>query len=76
MPLLQEELELEETPPQTYGPDWEPGDRLFLTHLLPELTSTDLQAIAMTSQRLMEGARCSKETQAATTPLPTYITEF
>jgi len=26
MPLLQEELELEETPPQTYGPDWEPGD--------------------------------------------------
>jgi len=34
MPLLQEELELEEpeeTPPQPYAPDWEPGDQLFLT---------------------------------------------
>jgi len=26
MPLLQEELELEETPPQTYSSNWEPGD--------------------------------------------------
>jgi len=25
-PLLQEELDLEETPLQTYSPDWEPGD--------------------------------------------------
>jgi len=24
----------------------------------------------------MEGARCSKETQAATTPLSTYVMEF
>jgi len=30
----------------------------------------------MTSQRLVEGARRSKETLAAATPLPTYITEF
>jgi len=30
----------------------------------------------MTSQRLAEGARRSKETQAATTPLPTYVAEF
>jgi len=30
----------------------------------------------MTSQRLAEGARCSKETQAATTPLPAYVVEF
>jgi len=79
MPLFQEELEmkeLEETTPQPYTPDWEPGDRLFLTHLLPELTQTDLQAMATTSQRLMEGARCSKEMQANTTLLPAYITEF
>jgi len=43
--LLQEELELEElkeTPLQPYPLDWEPGDRLFLTRLLPELTPTDL----------------------------------
>jgi len=30
----------------------------------------------MTSQRLAEGARHSKETQAATTPLPAYVVEF
>jgi len=44
-PLLQKELELEElekAPPQLYTPDWEPGDRFFLTCLLPELTQTDL----------------------------------
>jgi len=44
-PLLQEELELEELEemtPQPYAPDWEPGDRLFLTRLLPEITQTDL----------------------------------
>jgi len=75
-PQLQKELELEEMPPQTYSPDWEPGDRLFLTCLLPELTQADLQAMATTSQHLVEGARRSKETQAVTTPLPTYITEF
>jgi len=79
MPLLQEELELEELeemPPQLYAPNWEPGDRLFLTCLLPELTQTDLQAIATTSQCLTEGARHSKETQAATTLLPVYVAEF
>jgi len=79
MPLLQEELELEELkemPPQPYAPDWEPGDRLFLTRLLPELTLTDLQATATTSQRLAEGARRSKVTQATTTLLPAYVAEF
>jgi len=78
-PLLQEELELEEpeeTPLQLYAPDWEPGDRLFLTRLLPELIQTGLRAMATTSQHLAEKARHSKETQATTTPLPAYITEF
>jgi len=32
--------------------------------------------MATTSQCLAEGARCSKETQATTTPLPTYVAEF
>jgi len=78
-PLLQKELEmgeLEETTLQPCTPDWEPGDRLFLTRLLPELTQTDLRAMATTSQRLAEGARRSKETQANTAPLSTYIAEF
>ena len=30
----------------------------------------------MTSQRLAEGARCSKETLAATSLLPAYVAEF
>jgi len=77
--MLHEELEmkeLEETTLQPYAPDWEPGDRLFLMHLLPELTQTDFRAMATTSQRLVEGARRSKETQAVTAPLPAYIVEF
>jgi len=36
IPLLQEESESEEKPPQTHRLSWELGDRLFLTHLLPE----------------------------------------
>jgi len=59
-----------------YCPDWEPGDRLFLTHVLPELTQADLQATATTSQCLAEGARHNKETHAATAPLPAYVAEF
>ena len=76
VPLFQEELELKETPPQTCSPDWGLGDRLFLTRIFLELTEVDLQATATTSQRLTEGARHSKETLAATTPLPAYVMKF
>jgi len=58
------------------SPDWGLGDRLFLTHIFPELTEVDFQATATTSQCLMEGARRSKETLAAATLLPAYVTEF
>ena len=63
-------------PPQTYSPNWEPGDRLFLICLFLELTQVDLRATATTSQYLAEGVRCSKETLATTSPLSAYITEF
>jgi len=56
-----------------YSSNWEPGDRLFLTHFFLELTQVDLRAVATTSQRLAEGARHSKEPLAATTPLPAYV---
>jgi len=75
-PLLQEESESEEKPPQTHHPSWELGDQLFLTRLLPEPDQVELQAAATTSQRFAEGARCSVEAQAAATPLPAYIVEF
>jgi len=74
--LFQKELELEESPPQMYHPGWEPRDWLFLTYLLPELAQVDLQAMAMTSQHLAEGARRSTETQAIIAQLPTYVMEF
>jgi len=61
-PLLQEELEPEEKPPQTHHSSWELRDRLFLTRLLPEPDQVDLQAMTRTSQHLAEGARCSAET--------------
>ena len=32
--------------------------------------------MATISQRLAEGARCSKETHATTAPLPAYVAEF
>ena len=76
IPLFQEELKLEEMPPQTYSPDLELRDRLFFIHIFPELTKVNLQAIATTSQRLAERARRSKETLTAATPLPAYITEL
>jgi len=41
-PLLQEELEPEEELLQTHYLSWELGDRLFLTHLLPEPDQVDL----------------------------------
>jgi len=75
-PLLQEESESEEEPPQTHYPSWELGDRLFLMCLFPEPDQVELQAMATTSQHLTEGARCSAEAQAATTLLPAYVVEF
>ena len=59
-----------------YSPNWEPGDRLFLTCLFLELTQVNLRAMTMTSQRLAEGARRSKEILTATSPLPAYVMEF
>jgi len=74
--LLQEKLEPEEEPLQTHHPSWELRDQLFLTHLLSEPSQVDLRATTMASQYLAEGARCSTKTQATTTPLSAYVTEF
>jgi len=49
---------------------------LFLTHLLPEPNQVELQAAAIISQCLIEGARHSTEAQATATPLPAYVAEF
>jgi len=59
-----------------HHPSWELRDQLFLTRLLLELSQVDLQATTTVSQHLAKRARCSTETQAAATPLPTYVVEF
>jgi len=74
--LLQEELEPEEEPLQMHYLSWELEDQLFLTHLLLEVDQVNLRATTTTSQHLVEGARCSTETQATVTPLLAYIVEF
>jgi len=75
-PLLQEESESEEEPPQMHHPSWELGDRLFLTCLLPEPDQVELRAMATMSQCLAEGARRSAEALSAATPLSVYVAEF
>ena len=59
-----------------YSSNWELRDRLFLIHIFLELTEVDLWATAITFQHLTKGARHSKKTQNAATPLPVYIIKF
>jgi len=42
---------------QTREAEYEPGDRLFMTRILPDSTREDLCAASTTSQKLAEGAR-------------------
>jgi len=62
-PLLEhaEDSEEDETPIQTREAEYEQGDRLFMTRILPEPTVEDLCAASTTSQKLAEGACRSAE---------------
>jgi len=57
-PLLEhaEDSEEDETPVQTREAEYEQGDQLFMTRILPEPTAKDLCVASMTSQKLAEGA--------------------
>jgi len=54
-------LEEDEIPVWTQEAEYEQGDQLFMTQILPEPTAEDLRATSMTSQKLAEGARRSAE---------------
>jgi len=56
-----EDSEEDETPVRTQEAEYEQGDRLFMTRILPEPTVKDLCATSTTSQKLAEGARQSAE---------------
>jgi len=60
-PEYAEDAEKDEAPVQTREAEYEPGDRLFMTRILPDSTREDLHATSMTSQKLAEGARRSVE---------------
>jgi len=63
LPEHAEDLEEDETPVRTGEIEYEQGDRLFMTRILPEPTAEDLRATSTTSQKLAEGARQSAEAQ-------------
>ena len=73
--LLEDDTD-KSSPSSTNGKDWELGDYLFITQILPEPIVANLQAMATNSQYLAEEAWCSTEAQNSTTQLPEYTQEF
>jgi len=55
-PEYAEDSEEDKAPVQTREAEYEPGDRLFMTRILPDATVEDLRAASTTSQKLAEGA--------------------
>jgi len=62
-PLPEYAEDSEETPVQTGEIEYEQGDQLFMTQVLPEPTAEELRAASTTSQKLAEGACRSVEAQ-------------
>jgi len=61
LPEHAEDSEEDETPVQTGEIEYEQGDRLFMTRVLPKPTAEELRATSTTFQKLAEGARRSVE---------------
>jgi len=53
-----ENSEEDETPLWICKVEYKPGDRLFVTRILPEPAAEDLRATSIISQKLVKGARC------------------
>jgi len=75
-PEYAEDSEEDEAPIQTWEAEYEPGDRLFMTRILPDSTAEDLRAAFMTSQKLAEGAHQSVEAQKEPFILPDCVRGF
>jgi len=76
LPEHAKDSEEDETPVQTGEIEYEQGDRLFITQILPEPTVEDLHAASITSQKLAEGARRSAEAQREPFILPDCVKGF
>ena len=58
-----QDSEEDKAPVQTREAQYEPGDQLFMTRILPNSTTEDLRAVSTTSQKLVEGVCQSAEAQ-------------
>jgi len=75
-PEYAEDLEEDEAPIWTREAEYEPGNRLFMTRILPDSTAEDLCATSMTSQKLAEGAHRSAEARKEPFIPPDCVREF
>jgi len=71
-----EDLEEDETPLQICEVEYEQGDRLFMTRILPEPAAEDLHATSMISQKLVEGACQAPEARKGLLTLPACVKGF
>jgi len=75
-PEYAEDSEEDEAPVRTWEAEYEPGDRLFMTRILPDSTREDLRAASTTSQKLAEGAHRSVEAWKEPFILPNCVRGF
>jgi len=75
-PEYAEDSEEDETPLQICEVEYEQGDRLFMTRILPEPAAEDLRATSTISQKLAEGARQALETRKGLLTLPDCVKGF
>ena len=71
-----EDSEEDKTPLQMCEVEYKPGDRLFMTRILSELTVENLRATSTISQKLVKGACRASETQKELIPLPNCAKGF
>jgi len=71
-----EDSEEDETPLRICEVEYEQGDRLFMTRILPEPAAKDLRATSTISQKLAEGARRASETRKGLLTLPNCVKGF
>ena len=75
-PEYAEDSEEDKAPVWTRESEYELGDQLFMTRILPDSTVEDLHAISTTSQKLAEGACRSAEAWKEPLVLPDCVREF
>ena len=71
-----EDSERDETPLWICEVEYEAGNKLFMTRILPEPAAEDFRATSTISQKLVEGARQALETQKGLPTLPDCAKEF